>query len=330
MQSQPNRQQGAGATVPGIIDTIAGAMSLALARPLLLLVPVLVDLYLWLGVRISPEALTDELRRLVLKANSTDSASLADSLHHLGATGDLTSAAAVLVPSAIAGIDREKIDTLWTRTDVIPSTWWLVCLVAIGLMLVGFAISMVYRVPLAMAVRGDARRPMAIALAVAKAWLRFIALAAIVVGLFLLIVGPVVMIGVVFAALGANILPFLTFLLIFPLAWAAIYLYFVIDAIVVSEVGPFRAIYLSFNVVRRNFWPTVGFAVVVLLISTGLSEIWVHFLGTIPGLIFAVLANAFVGTGLALASMMFYYDRLRRWHQDATYSPGLAVLGPRR
>lgn len=304
--------------VPGIIDTIAAGMSAVVAHPFLLAVPALVDLYLWLGVRLSPAALTSALGRLVLQTNAQDKARLVDDLRTMGQTSDLTSTISVLVPSVVAGVDRSRVVSVWTRTTWGPGSWWLVCLLALGLIVVGAAVSMFYRVPLAYAVRGAHGSVGALARATLKAWLRFLALAAVVVALCLLIGGPALIVAGLFQLAGINILPLLTLFVLLPAAWAAIYLYFAIDAIVVSEVGPFRAIYLSFNVVRRNFWPTVGFAFVAFLISTGLSQIWVLFLRTTPGLLFAVLANAFVGTGLTLASMMFYFDRLRRWREPET------------
>jgi len=311
--------------VPGIIDTIAAAMSAVVARPILLIIPVLFDLYLWLGVRVSPQALTTALRHVVLETGSGDKTQIADNLRTMGQSSDVTSLVSLLVPSIVAGIDRAKVVQVWARGSYAPGSWWLVCLVALALMLVGAALSMLYRVPMALTVRGVSAPVREIMRATLKAWVRFVALVALVVGLCLLIGGPALIIAGLFELAGVNIVPLLTLFLLLPAAWAAVYLYFAIDAIVVSEVGPLRAIYLSFNVARRNFWQTVGFAFVTILISAGLTQIWILFLRTTPGLLFAILANAFVSTGLAMASMMFYFDRLRRWRGEPLSPLGLTA-----
>src|SRR5579884_1490483 len=161
--------------VPGIIDTIAAAMSAVVARPILLIIPVLFDLYLWLGVRVSPQALTTALRHVVLETGSGDKTQIADNLRTMGQSSDVTSLVSLLVPSIVAGIDRAKVVQVWARGSYAPGSWWLVCLVALALMLVGAALSMLYRVPMALTVRGVSAPVREIMRATLKAWVRFVA-----------------------------------------------------------------------------------------------------------------------------------------------------------
>ena len=49
---------------PRIVDLIAEGLSLALMRPWLLLMPILLDIVLWIGVRIEPAALMNSIRIL--------------------------------------------------------------------------------------------------------------------------------------------------------------------------------------------------------------------------------------------------------------------------
>lgn len=308
------------AVVPGIVDTIAAAMSLVLEHPLLLTVPVLFDAYIWLGVRISPEALTDSLRRLLERANSTDATTVADNLRRLGERSDLTELLGLLLPSLLVGISDSDLPSLWRGASYDPGSWWMVVVLTVVLLVLGAGISMLYRVPLAALIHGEPLTVARVGRAAMWAWIRSIGLFFVVLGLGLLVGGPLLVGAAVLQLLGVNAVPLLTLALILPAIWAAIYLYFTLDAIVVSEVGPLRAIYLSFNVVRRNFWPTVGFALAVLLISSGLPRVWERLVGNPPGLVLAILVNAFIGTGLAVASMMFYDNRLRRWRPDAARS----------
>ena len=113
--------------------------------------------------------------------------------------------------------------------------------------------------------------------------------------------------------------------MVIPATAAVIYFMFTPDAIVLTEVGPLRAAYLSFNVVRRNFWPALGLMGSFLLISEGLSVLWRSQMETPIGLLVGVLGNAFVGAGLAFAAMRFYDDRLRRWRPEmaSPFSSGI-------
>src|SRR5262249_5089714 len=60
-------------------------------------------------------------------------------------------------------------------------------------------------------------------------------------------------------ALAMNLLAVLAF-------WIWVYIGFAREAIVMNGNGPLRAIYTSFNVVRRNFWATLGFLVISWII----------------------------------------------------------------
>jgi hypothetical protein len=95
--------------------------------------------------------------------------------------------------------------------------------------------------------------------------------------------------------------------------WVKIYIGFAPEAIVMNGNGPPRAIYTSFNVVRRNFWATLGFLVISWVIALGSGVIWQQLAGSTVGLVVAIVGSAYVGSGLLAARMAFFRERLRRW-----------------
>ena len=135
-------------------------------------------------------------------------------------------------------------------------------------------------------------------------------------------------------ALGLPILFFITLLvylnqtlgilaliLLYWLAvWVSIYIGFTSEAIVISGLGPLRAIYTSFNVVRRNIWATLGFLAVTLVIQLGSGVIWHTLASTTIGAVIAIMASAYIGSGLLAAHMAFYRERLRRWQSTPAQS----------
>ncbi|HLZ07816.1 MAG TPA: hypothetical protein VKT80_04460, partial [Chloroflexota bacterium] len=91
-----------------------------------------------------------------------------------------------------------------------------------------------------------------------------------------------------------------------------IYLYFWIDAIVVSDAGPLRAAVNSGRVVANNFWSSVFFIGLVLVITQGTMLIWKTVDLEPIGMVVAIAANAYIATGLTAASMLFYQTRVAR------------------
>lgn len=305
---------------PGIIDTIAAGLSVALAHPLLMAIPMALDLYYWVGWRVRPTALTDRLQRLVVDSDPANRQEIIDSLHE-ASDWDLASLLAVFVPSMIGGFNREHLYEVWSRPSIVPDAWWLVCVIGLTMMIIAGGVFMAYSVPLADAAVGRARSTSQIARAALTAWFRFLGLIVLIIGLALLIGGPALVAVGFFWALGVNLAPLVGTLVVVLGFAALIFLYFTVDAIVVLEVGPLRAIYYSVNVVRRNFWPTVGFITAAVLMSTGLPEIWGLLVDSPPGLFLAVIAHAFFAGGLAMASMIFFNDRLRLWRPDVAIRP---------
>jgi hypothetical protein len=105
--------------------------------------------------------------------------------------------------------------------------------------------------------------------------------------------------------------------------WVNIYIGFYREAIVIHDQGPLRAIYTSFNVVRRNFWGTLGFLALSLIISLGSGVIWYRLVGSTAGLIVAMIGSAYIGSGLLAARMAFFRERLRRWQSAPVQPTGL-------
>ncbi|HUX87106.1 MAG TPA: hypothetical protein VMW65_08895, partial [Chloroflexota bacterium] len=91
-----------------------------------------------------------------------------------------------------------------------------------------------------------------------------------------------------------------------------VYLFFLVDAIVVSQAGPIRATLSSARVVANNFWPSVGFIVLIYVISLGTQVIWTSLSQSPAGTLVAIAGNAYIASGLTAASMLFYQSRVAK------------------
>jgi hypothetical protein len=102
-------------------------------------------------------------------------------------------------------------------------------------------------------------------------------------------------------------------MLIFMLAafWINLYISFAIEAMVLDRVNPFRAIQTSIQVVSRNLTSTLFLVILMMIIGQGLGLVWNQIASSSIGLIIACVGSAYIGTGLLIARMIFYRDRLR-------------------
>jgi hypothetical protein len=91
------------------------------------------------------------------------------------------------------------------------------------------------------------------------------------------------------------------------------YLYFVTAGLVLDDLPVHRAMMQSFRLVRNNFWATLGFVIVTNLITIGITLILNRLVEAQPvGLVLAVGINAYIGSGLAMALLVFYRTRILR------------------
>lgn len=89
------------------------------------------------------------------------------------------------------------------------------------------------------------------------------------------------------------------------------YLYFVTVGLVLDDLPIAQAVIRSVMLVRHNFWTTLGFILVTSLISMGMGLLLSEIAVSNPiGTLIAAMINAFLGTGMALALLVFYRTRL--------------------
>ena len=295
---------------PGVIDSIADGLTLAVARPLLLILPMLLDLYLWAGWRVTFQSLTAPIRSLVIRQDPQGGAEIASRLESLGRS-DATQLLAVFTPSLLAGAKRADIYVVHDRPGFAPGYWGVSVLMLLGLMLAAVAIMMIFSVPLADAAVNRTRSVRATLVAIGRGTLRALGLLLLTIGIAMLLIGPVLIGWLALLIVGIDVLLLVGLVLVAASLAGFIVWWFALKAIVVSDVGPLKALYYSVAVVRAYFWQTLGFTAAWLLITLGLGELWLRIADTAPGLLIGIVANAFFAGGLAMAGMMFYESRIR-------------------
>jgi hypothetical protein len=310
--------------LPGVIETLNAGYQTLNRHLYLLLLPVALDLFYWLGPRLSVQPVaakvSDALQRLasspevgVTTPQAMQSVEmLKDMITAMGASMNLFSllSGAVSIPSLVASQDLPV--PAWlagVAARSISSAGEMMTLSAL-LFVLGVAIGAVYLGLAAHVVRDGRVQPDALAQRIPPYALRYL-------GLLLLLLVCVLVIGIpasLFIGLVALLSPLLGSVLMVAVwaafLWIYLSLFFTIDAIFVSEVGPKQAIINSITVVRRSSSSAMRLFLVILVITWGMAYVW-SALGTSDvATLVGIAGNAYIGAGLTVASMIYYRDRM--------------------
>lgn len=317
----------------GVLDTIADGFSIVLERPYLMLLPLVLDLILWLVVQVSLQPLAEDIASFMESSATADGELAAEGLRaaseRVEASDALTaflpsifsgipvdtffnSLVMALSPNAAFGIDREAMFGTWGEGLLgvwTPESSAAIVLIGLGCLILSSMALVLYRVPLARTVRGDTSP--GIGREIVKARIHFVGYLLLLLGFAVASFVPLLLASAVFLILGFNLIFVLTIALFVFGGMVSIYSLFIVDAILLHRIGPVQAISMSMSVGREYFSQVTRFALTGLLLSIAALHLWSTIVVSIPGIVTALVVNAFLGTGLSLASMLFYSDRFR-------------------
>jgi hypothetical protein len=282
------------------------------ARPILILPPLLLDTFLWLGPKLNIGPWVQRLAAQLVVPPSAEQAvqqqvaALQDGMQLMAERFNLLTALSSLptgVPSLMAGIMPANAPVDWFGQFQLsdPSA---VIMGWIALTAVGIGFGVLYHRAMARTVAPEADLPSGF-----WAWSRML-MVALLAYLGLLVMGTL---ALVIATLAAFLLPllgvgvsFVAFSLIF---WLLVYLIFTPHGIVRYRFGVIRAMLESAFVVRWNFLSTVGFLGAAAVISWLTNQIW-----TLPASsswfeILSMVGHAFVSGTLLTSSYAYYQGR---------------------
>jgi hypothetical protein len=327
-----------------LIDSLSEGYAAINRRPWLLLVPILLNIYLWFGAQVSLGPLIGDvvgaLRRAQPELSSQgDLQALYDQILSRGGTDVraqlalLNIAVPILQPRVVGPAEAgglaiptapqvlQPIDAARPGTIEI-STFGGAVLVFVAINALGLALSAIFLEQVGAAVRRE-WPPMGGLRGAVRVGLSVLGSIAVIAGVALALGLPLMFFAMLLVFLNQTLGVLAAELLFAIVFWIGIYIGFYPEAIVMSNMGPLRAIYASFNVVRRNFWGTLGFLIVWWVITLGSGVIWARLVGSTVGLIVAIVGSSYIGSGLLAARMAFYRDRLRRWQAATNQAPGL-------
>lgn len=303
-------------TVPlGVIDSLSAGFSVVAQKPSLLLLSLLLDLFLWLGPRLSINPIVPELatRLQVLTGETADNS--AEIFHQnmaeiLGSYNVFSALSTwpLGTPSLLAGNDSGS-----SPVGVPPTIQvyrldeflaWLLSLTLVGLLFGSLYLGLIARWI------GWSRISL-------RDWMKLVWLqwARIVALVFVVLVGAFFLSVPLFLAVevvSMIFMPLASLALLVGVGtgmWGLFHLFFTIHGILLDGLGVLGAVRNSVKLVRCYPFSTAGLLLTAVIISLGLDTIW-----NVPPSeswmrLVAVAGNAFISTGLVAATFIYYRER---------------------
>lgn len=311
----------------GVIDSLSAGYRFLGRRWELLLIPVILDLFLWWGPQLSLESIFQQLSGLYAQVANTDGlpTDMAAVVTQASALIEEAGTGSNLAEVLAMGGAYLHLPSLVTTPDggaVFPITDWMVALgLALFLAVLGALLGITYLSLLARYLPiGHGPNTMTwseFLRSVARNWLLYLLFVLLTIAILAVVYVPaslgMVLLSLVNPALGSLavlLLAGLTLIFFF-------YLYFVPAGLIMDSLPLDRAIVQSFHLVRKRFWATLGFYIVTNLIALGFALILIRIVDLQPwGTLGAILVNAYIGTGLAMALLVFYRTQLVRLSEE--------------
>ncbi|MGE5141301.1 MAG: hypothetical protein ACM3JD_17675 [Rudaea sp.] len=321
----------------GVIDVITAGFELVRRRPWTLLIPILLDAIIWflprvtLGPILVPGVqgyfdaqlaagnLTPEMTASLQQGREA-ALQLASSLNLFGlvlSVANLTAHLPSLMAPSILGMMLTGSGMVDVRSPLTTLAYTiqlnsegLALLLFVPLFLLALFGSAIYAEWIAQGVRPLVKESSTAWLVRASMlWLRLIGLSLILAVIFFassFLLGAVQFV----APAGTDIGSFIAALVLVGWLWVAIYFFFTVSGMAVSNLALFTAIQRSVLVFRIFFWPSLLLIGLTAFLGEGLALIWRALTVDPFGILLGIAANAFIGTSLFAASMVFYQDRM--------------------
>jgi hypothetical protein len=291
---------------PSLIDVVSEGFAAANRRLWVLLIPIALDLFLWLGPRLGIAPLFAQVRELntttwdqAFESLGTDASTqiAAFDLRYLRLLNPVQS----LLP--LADVPAAP----WSSTTWQIGSWSAMLGMVMLINAVALVFAVLYLLPLGQQIK---TMPEQGARSIGRTLLAFAGVAALVLGvLFAASIVALVVIGLL-SLVVQPLAMFVLFVWLTVVVWWVFVTSWAFDAVVLDGVGPVRAVWNSFLLVQRTLWGAINLWLLTTLITWGFAIIWqaLATTGSI-GLLFAIVGSAYITTGLVAAHLVFYRNR---------------------
>ncbi len=300
------------APLPGVWQTIAAGFDLTTKHLWLLILPVLLDAFLWLGPRLSSHPIFEQtMKDLSQLAQNEPVPEIVTQFFESASQFNLFTALSVPfigIPVFITPVNPPLPVQVTEIAD--PIVWMGLFLL---FSIIGILITAVYFTLISQTIRFEENRPALSLLKLinraATTWLKLLGLGIIIAiaGLFLFL--PLMLIAFVTAFISQFLAMLVLFIGPILILWLLIFTYFVPHDLTLYGHPLHIAVTASIQLVRIYFSPVLTLLIVILIIRNFLSSLllfaddgsWLTGVG--------IIGHAFVMTSLTTATFLFFRDR---------------------
>ena len=291
----------------GVVDSLSAGFGVVNEQPWIILLPVVLDLFFLFGPRVSIAPVVSQVVTMpfFMQAFGPDARGPAIAFAEEANVLGLLSPGGLTLPTVVPllGIARGSFMMVDSAGSVV--------LLALGAILLGVFLGCVYRAVLAQQAREGELSAQRIPGESVVAWYRVISLALLMLVAGFIVILPLAFIAAVASLVTSAATALMTAIVTTIAIAAQLYLFFASDAIFVSQVGPIQAIRRSAAVVHAGVWSALTLAILVTVITIGMGRLWVLLASQASwGLALGIVGNAYIASGLAAATMLFYRERM--------------------
>lgn len=312
----------------GVIETLSDGFDRLRKRAWLALVPVFIDMALWFAPRLSIDRLlrrwlpsaaeVAELGEPYVQLVEASRTFLADPNARTNVSA-VFSLRAISLPGLVGTVATPAPPVALAESAIEVSNWLVLVGWVAGLGLLGLLAGCAFLALLAQEARDEPLNISHALLVGVRSWLRVTALL-LAGGCVVAVLGlGVILFAVVLSSFSPRIGGVVLSGLAVSAAWTSAYVgvvfFFFVRSAVLDDLGVLRSLWSALNVVHRNLLPVLGFVILFSLIQAGLMLVWGRLSSSLAGTLLAMVGNAYVSTGLVLASLVFYRDRFVAWQE---------------
>lgn len=298
---------------PGVIGSLRAGFDAVSSHVVLILLPIVLDIFLWLGPRLSVDALLRPVFTIMFVQGqlfAASSAGMKETMDALARFNLLSLLSRLqLFPIGVSSLFAQQapVETPFGSQPVVEvSSGGAMVGLAILIVVAGWIIGGLYFRWVSGTVLGDRQRQTGITSL--RAIVQTLLLSAVwMIGLMALLL-PSIVVFVALWALNRIVASVAIFLMLVLSFWLVVPLFFTPHGIFIRRQNAFSSIFTSMRMARFTL-PTSGlFVVSVLVLSNGLNYLW-----NVPPdnswmKLVGIAGHAFIATALLAASFVYYRD----------------------
>lgn len=309
---------------PGVIGALRAGFDVVAGHVALILMPLLVDVFLWLGPRLSAAKLLAPIYRTAFEqtrfglGSPEDASRLAQVQHLFNETLEHFNLVSLITrlqmfPIGVSSLMAKIMPVespLGEQRIVSISSGWLLLAYMFLLVVIGWVAGGLYFHWVSRSVLGESEASISPLRAILQTLLLSVVWVFMLIGISI----PVMIVLTVLMLFSTALASGAAFLMLVFSFWLIVPLYFTPHGIFIRKQNAFSSIYTSLRMARFTLPTSAMFVFSVFILSTGLNYLW-----SVPSsdswmLAIGIAGHAFITTALLAASFVYYRD-MNAWLQ---------------